>query len=74
MTVERLFEPLELNNGVTIKNRLYKGAMSEGMADGTTAQRKPSLMRISTGLMVVSVWRLPAMSWSIVVISVSRGM
>lgn len=34
MTVERLFEPLELNNGVTIKNRLYKGAMSEGMADG----------------------------------------
>ncbi|QYA40310.1 NADH:flavin oxidoreductase/NADH oxidase family protein [Macrococcoides caseolyticum] len=33
MTVEKLFEPLELSNGVTIKNRLYKGAMSEGMAD-----------------------------------------
>ncbi|WP_414050812.1 NADH:flavin oxidoreductase/NADH oxidase family protein [Macrococcus animalis] len=35
MSVEKLFEPLVLSNGVTIKNRLYKGAMSEGMADKT---------------------------------------
>ncbi|WP_245772780.1 NADH:flavin oxidoreductase/NADH oxidase family protein [Lacicoccus alkaliphilus] len=33
VSVEKLFEPLTLRNGVTIKNRLYKGAMSEGMAD-----------------------------------------
>lgn len=35
MSVEKLFEPLILKNGVIIKNRLYKGAMSEGMADKT---------------------------------------
>ena len=35
MPVEKLFEPLTFKNGVTIKNRLYKGAMSEGMADKT---------------------------------------
>jgi len=33
MSVDKLFEPLMLKNGITIKNRLYKGAMSEGMAD-----------------------------------------
>lgn len=35
MSVDKLFEPLVLNNDVTIKNRLYKGAMSEGMGDKT---------------------------------------
>lgn len=35
MSVDKLFEPLVLKNGVTIKNRLYKGAMSEGMGDKT---------------------------------------
>ncbi|GGB07230.1 NADH:flavin oxidoreductase/NADH oxidase family protein [Macrococcus hajekii] len=29
---KQLFEPLKLANGTVIKNRLYKGAMSEGMA------------------------------------------
>lgn len=33
MTVEKLFEPIVLKSGVQIKNRLFKGAMSEGMAD-----------------------------------------
>ena len=35
MPTEKLFEPLTLKNGVVIKNRLFKGAMSEGMADKT---------------------------------------
>lgn len=33
MSTAKLFEPLTLRNGVVIKNRIYKGAMSEGMAD-----------------------------------------
>lgn len=35
MLMEKVFEPLTLINGVIIKNRLYKGVMSEGMADKT---------------------------------------
>lgn len=33
MTVDKLFEPISLKSGVKIKNRLFKGAMSEGMAN-----------------------------------------
>lgn len=33
ITVEKLFEPISLKSGVKIKNRLFKGAMSEGMAN-----------------------------------------
>lgn len=33
MTVEKLFEPISLKSGVKIKNHLFKGAMSEGMAN-----------------------------------------
>lgn len=45
MPVEKLFEPLTFKNGVTIKNRLYKGAMSEGMADKT---HRPTVELINT--------------------------
>lgn len=31
MTVGKLFEPISLKSSVKIKNRLFKGAMSEGM-------------------------------------------
>lgn len=59
MSVEKLFEPLILKNGVIIKNRLYKGAMSEGMADKT---HRPTQELINVYKRWVDIWQKDVIS------------